>query len=101
MPLWQLERIADAKVWRRETSYRAPKLAKERSQGTVINSVSTIAKYKSIDPADEVPRRADKTISDKAGKLQKELESSAQSVSGQGAVGDSFHRTCQVFSVDA
>ena len=47
---WQLERIADAKQTMAKTSYRA-KLAKEWSQGTVTNSVSTIAKYKSVDPS--------------------------------------------------
>jgi len=80
---WQLERIADAKQTMAQTSYRA-KLAKEWSQGTVTNSVSTVAKYKSIDPADEKYHDAQmKVISDKAGKLQKELESLVQSEQGK------------------
>jgi len=80
---WQLERIADAKQTMAQTSYRA-KLAKEWSQGTVTNSVSTVAKYKSIDPADEKYHDAQmKVISDKAGKLQKELESLVQSAQGK------------------
>jgi len=80
---WQLERIADAKQTMAQTSYRA-KLAKEWSQGTVTNSVSTVAKYKSIDPADEKYHDAQmKVISDKAGKLQKELESLIQSEQGK------------------
>ncbi|MEG2899407.1 MAG: methyl-accepting chemotaxis protein, partial [Massilia sp.] len=80
---WQLERIADAKQTMAQTSYRA-KLAKEWSQGTVTNSVSTVAKYKSIDPADEKYHDAQmKVISDRAGKLQKELESLVQSEQGK------------------
>jgi len=80
---WQLERIADAKQTMAQTSYRA-KLAKEWSQGTVTNSVSTVAKYKSVDPVDEKYHDAQmKVISDKAGKLQKELESLVQSEQGK------------------
>jgi methyl-accepting chemotaxis protein len=80
---WQLERIADAKQTMAQTSYRA-KLAKEWSQGTVTNSVSTVAKYKSVDPVDEKYHDAQmKVISDKAGKLQKELESLVQSAQGK------------------
>jgi methyl-accepting chemotaxis protein len=80
---WQLERIADAKQTMAQTSYRA-KLAKEWSQGTVTNSVSTVAKYKSVDPVDEKYHDAQmKVISDKAGKLQKELESLIQSEQGK------------------
>ena len=80
---WQLDRIADAKQTMAQTSYRA-KLAKEWSQGTVTNSVSTVAKYKSIDPADEKYHDAQmKVISDRAGKLQKELESLVQSEQGK------------------
>jgi len=80
---WQLERIADAKQTMAKTSYRA-KLAKEWSQGTVTNSVSTIAKYKSVDPVDEKYHDAQmKAISDRAGKLQKELESLVQSAQGK------------------
>jgi methyl-accepting chemotaxis protein len=80
---WQLERIADAKQTMAQTSYRA-KLAKEWSQGTVTNSVSTVAKYKSVDPVDEKYHDAQmKVISDKAGKLQKELESMVQSAQGK------------------
>ncbi|MBD8563939.1 HAMP domain-containing protein [Oxalobacteraceae sp. CFBP 8763] len=80
---WQLERIADAKQTMAQTSYRA-KLAKEWSQGTVTNSVSTVAKYKSVDPVDEKYHDAQmKVISDRAGKLQKELESLVQSAQGK------------------
>ena len=80
---WQLERIADAKQTMAQTSYRA-KLAKEWSQGTVTNSVSTVAKYKSVDPVDEKYHDAQmKVISDRAGKLQKELESVVQSAQGK------------------
>ncbi len=86
--LWQLERIADAKQTMAQTSYRA-KLAKEWSQGTVTNSVSTVAKYKSIDPVDEKYHDAQmKVISDKAGKLQKELESLVQSEQGKALLAD-------------
>jgi len=80
---WQLERIADAKQTMAQTSHRA-KLAKEWSQGTVTNSVSTVAKYKSVDPVDEKYHDAQmKVISDRAGKLQKELESLVQSAQGK------------------
>ncbi|RZA12188.1 MAG: HAMP domain-containing protein, partial [Proteobacteria bacterium] len=80
---WQLERIADAKQTMAQTSYRA-KLAKEWSQGTVTNSVSTVAKYKSVDAVDEKYHDAQmKVISDRAGKLQKELESLVQSEQGK------------------
>ena len=86
--LWQLERIADAKQTMAQTSYRA-KLAKEWSQGTVTNSVSTVAKYKSIDPVDEKYHDAQmKVISDRAGKLQKELESLVQSEQGKALLAD-------------
>ena len=85
---WQLERIADAKQTMAETSYRA-KLAKEWSQGTLTNSVSTIAKYKSVDAADEKYHDEQmKVISDKAGKLQKELESLVQSAQGKTLLAD-------------
>ena len=85
---WQLERIADAKQTMAQTSYRA-KLAKEWSQGTVTNSVSTVAKYKSIDPVDEKYHDAQmKVISDRAGKLQKELESLVQSEQGKALLAD-------------
>jgi len=80
---WQLERIADAKQTMAQTSYRA-KLAKEWSQGTITNSVSTVAKYKSVGPVDEKYHDAQmKVISDRAGKLQKELESLVQSAQGK------------------
>jgi methyl-accepting chemotaxis protein len=86
--LWQLERIADGKQTMAQTSYRA-KLAKEWSQGTVTNSVSTVAKYKSIDPVDEKYHDAQmKVISDRAGKLQKELESLVQSEQGKALLAD-------------
>ena len=86
--LWQLERIADAKQTMAQTSYRA-KLAKEWSQGTVTNSVSSVAKYKSIDPVDEKYHDAQmKVISDRAGKLQKELESLVQSEQGKALLAD-------------
>jgi methyl-accepting chemotaxis protein len=81
--LWQLERIAEAKQTMADTSYRA-KLAKDWSHGTMTNSVSTIAKYKSIDPADEKYHDGQmKVISDKAGKIQKELETLVQSEQGK------------------
>jgi methyl-accepting chemotaxis protein len=81
--LWQLDRIADAKQIMADTSYRA-KLAKDWSQGTTTNAVSTIAKYKSIDPADEKYHDGEmKIISDKAGKIQKELETLVQSDHGK------------------
>ena len=71
--LWQLDSIADAKQAMAEASHKA-KLAQEWRSGIVTNSVSTVAKFKSADPADEAYHdQGMKVISVRAGELQKTM----------------------------
>jgi len=50
--LWQLDRIAAAKAVMTETNHKA-RLSRDWLQGVATNSVRTLAKAKSTDPADE------------------------------------------------
>ena len=79
---WQLERIADAKTVMNETNLKS-RLAKDWLQGIATNSVRTLAKAKSTDPADD--QRYDtemKGVSAQVSKIQKELESLVKSEKG-------------------
>ena len=81
--LWQLERIAEAKGVMNETNHKS-RLAKDWLQGIATNSVRTIAKAKSGDPADE--QRYDgemKAVSAEVSKVQKELEALVKSDKGK------------------
>ena len=81
--LWQLERIAEAKTMMNETNHKS-RLAKDWLQGIATNSVRTIAKAKSSDPADE--QRYDgemKAVSAEVSKVQKELEALVKSDKGK------------------
>jgi methyl-accepting chemotaxis protein len=73
--LWQLDRIADAKAVMTVTTHKAD-LAKQWLQGIATNSVRTIAKFKSSDPADDAYYEQEmKAVSVGVSKVQKELES--------------------------
>ena len=81
--LWQLGRIADAKAVMTSTTYRA-NLAGQWLQGIATNSVRTIAKMKSTDPADDAYYEQEmKAVSAQVSKNQKELESLVHSEQGK------------------
>ena len=72
--LWQLNKISSAKEAMASATERA-KLAEEMRSGTVANGVSTVAKIKAIDAADEqYYEDGMKAISKRAGEVQKTLE---------------------------
>jgi methyl-accepting chemotaxis protein len=81
--LWELNRIVTAKTVMSETS-RKVGLAKDWTQGIATNTVRTVAKLKSTNPADE--QRLDsemKEISTGVSKVQKELEALVLSDKGK------------------
>ncbi|MEW6369389.1 MAG: methyl-accepting chemotaxis protein [Pseudomonadota bacterium] len=79
---WQLERIADAKTVMNETNLKS-RLAKDWLQGIATNSVRTLAKAKSTDPADDQRYDSEmKGVSAQVSKIQKELESLVKSEKG-------------------
>ena len=81
--LWQLARIAEAKHIMTDTNHKA-KLAEEWLQGIATNSVRTLAKAKTTEPADE--QRYDeemKAVSQQVSKVQKELEARVESEHGK------------------
>ena len=81
--LWQFAGIAEAKSVMAEASHKAM-LAKDWSQGIATNSVRTVSKFKSTDPADE--QRLDsemKAVSVQVSKVQKELEQLVLSEQGK------------------
>src|ERR1041384_6984168 len=72
--LWQLNHITDAKEVRASSTDKA-KLAQEMRAGIITNAVSTVAKIKAIDPADELYYDEEmQPISKRAGELQKTFE---------------------------
>ncbi|HBI69802.1 MAG TPA: hypothetical protein DDZ22_12555 [Massilia sp.] len=86
--LWQLDRIADAKAVMAGTNHKA-KLAKDWLQGVATNSVRTLAKAKSTDPADEqYYEREMKAVSTHVSALQQELESLVKSDKGKALLAD-------------
>jgi len=81
--LWQLERIAEAKTEMAETSHKA-RLAKEWLEGIATNGVRTLAKAKSINPADEQQYDNEmKAVSARVSTVQKELASLVRSEQGK------------------
>ena len=81
--LWQLGRIAEAKHTMAETSHKA-KLAASWLQGIATNSVRTLAKAKSTDPADEAEYDKEmKAVSAEVSRLQKDLEARIASEQGR------------------
>ena len=82
--MWQLDRIADAKQIMLESSHKA-KIAKDWRQGIVSNGVSTVAKYKDLDPAEERYHDQEmKAVSARISQYQKELERLVHSERGKG-----------------
>lgn len=72
--LWQLKHITDAKE-EMATATEKAKLAQEMRAGIITNAVSTVAKIRAIDPADEQSyEEGMKAISKRAGELQKIFE---------------------------
>ncbi|WP_272492119.1 methyl-accepting chemotaxis protein [Massilia phyllostachyos] len=81
--LWQLNRIAEAKNTMADANYKA-KLAASWLQGIATNSVRTLAKAKSIDPADDAYYDKEmKSTSAEVSRLQKELEARVSSEKGK------------------
>jgi len=86
--LWQLDRIDEAKAIMGDTNHKT-KLAREWLQGVATNSVRTLAKAKSTDPADEqYYDREMKAVSAHVNELQQELESLVQSDKGKALLAD-------------
>ena len=81
--LWQLNQITDAKEVMASSTDKA-KLAQEMRAGIITNAVSTVAKIKAIDPADEhYYDEGMKPISKRAGELQKTFEEVIVSTEGK------------------
>ena len=81
--LWQLNHITDAKQAMASAAEKA-KLAQEMRSGIITNAVSTVAKIKAIDPADEqYYDEGMKPISARAGELQKIFEKVIESREGK------------------
>ncbi|WP_306396343.1 methyl-accepting chemotaxis protein [Telluria beijingensis] len=81
--LWQFANIAEAKTVMAEASHKAM-LAKDWAQGIATNSVRTVSKFKSVDPADEQRLDAEmKEVSVNVSKVQKELEQLVLSEQGK------------------
>jgi methyl-accepting chemotaxis protein len=81
--LWQLGQIDDAKATMVETSYKA-KLAAAWREGIATNSVRTLAKAKSTDPAEEQALDSEmKEVSAQVSKVQEELEGLVSSEKGK------------------
>ncbi len=81
--LWQLGRIADAKEVMTATTTKVA-LADQWLQGIATNSVRTMAKLKSSDPADDAFYEQEmKAVSANVSKVQKELEALVLSERGK------------------
>ncbi len=81
--LTQLDRIDEAKATMVEANYKA-KLAAAWREGTATNSVRTLAKAKSSDPAEEQALDNEmKTVSAQVSKVQAELEGLVSSEKGK------------------
>lgn len=81
--LWQLGRINDAKATMVETSHKA-KLAAAWREGIATNSVRTLARARSNDPAeDTMLDREMKEVSAQVSKVQEELEKLVKSEKGK------------------
>jgi len=81
--LWQFGRINDAKAAMVETSHKA-KLAAAWREGIATNSVRTLARARSNDPAeDAMLEREMKEVSEQVSKVQEELEKLVKSEKGK------------------
>jgi methyl-accepting chemotaxis protein len=81
--LWQLDRIDAAKAEMTQTNYKA-KLAAAWREGISTNSVRTLARAKSTEPADEQALDSEmKTVSAQVSKVQEELERLVSSEAGK------------------
>ncbi|MGJ9418121.1 methyl-accepting chemotaxis protein [Massilia sp. CMS3.1] len=81
--LWQLGRIHEAKTEMAGANHKA-KLAAAWREGLATNSVRTLAKAKSTDPADEQALDSEmKAVSAQVSKLQEELEGLVTSEKGK------------------
>ena len=81
--LWQLDRINEAKAEMAQANHKA-KLAAAWREGIATNSVRTLAKAKSTDPADEQALDNEmKIVSAQVSKVQEELESLVSSAQGK------------------
>jgi len=81
--LWQLHRIDEAKAEMAQANHKA-KLAAAWREGIATNSVRTLAKAKSTDPADEQALDNEmKIVSVQVSKVQEELESLVSSAQGK------------------
>jgi methyl-accepting chemotaxis protein len=81
--LWQLHRIDEAKAEMAQANHKA-KLAAAWREGIATNSVRTLAKAKSTDPADEQALDNEmKVVSVQVSKVQEELESLVSSAQGK------------------
>ncbi|MEX5746600.1 methyl-accepting chemotaxis protein [Massilia sp. X63] len=81
--LWQLGRIANAKAVMTDTTIKVG-LANQWLQGIATNSVRTVAKLQSADPADEaVYEKEMKAVSANISKVQKQLEAMVTSEHGK------------------
>lgn len=84
--LWQLGRIADAKAVMSATTGRVD-LADKWLQGIATNSVRTMARLKSVDPADDAYYEQEmKAVSAGVSKVQKELEGLIEDERGEALV---------------
>ncbi|MBD8528881.1 MULTISPECIES: methyl-accepting chemotaxis protein [unclassified Massilia] len=81
--LWQLERIDEAKTEMTQANYKS-RLAATWREGIATNSIRTLAKANSTDPADEQALDSDmKTVSAQVSKVQEELEGLVTSAQGK------------------